>query len=183
MTLSLTTAFALGLDGFIVCVALGSQRFGAVATCRLAMLFGTCDALAMLAGAAWGRPLPLEALVPGVVAGALMLVLLFPARARALAFLLPVPLALDNFVASAGHGTALPLAGAALSGAASAVLACAGLALGAGFASSAARFRARLPGASQAGLTPVTASPKAGRWSRQPEPGTAAGSRPATASP
>jgi hypothetical protein len=142
MTLSLTTAFALGLDGFIVCVALGSQRFGPSRTRLLALAFGACDALALLAGAAWGRPFPMmEGVVPIIVAACVVLVFAFPERARMLAFVLPIPLAFDNVVATAGHGSALPFADAALTAAVSAVLAFAGLSLGARLASGAVRNR------------------------------------------
>ena len=134
MTFSLTTAFTLGLDGFIVCVALGPLRFGPAGTRLLAMAFGACDALAMLAGAAWGMRMPWEGLVPSVLAASVLLVLLFPARARTLAFCLPVPLALDNFLASARHGTTLSLTDAALTAAVSASVAFAGLYLGASLA-------------------------------------------------
>ena len=108
------------------------------------MAFGACDALAMLAGAACGMRMPWEGLVPSVLAASVLLVLLFPARARTLAFCLPVPLALDNFLASARHGTTLSLADAALTAAVSASLAFAGLYLGASLARSAALFRAGL---------------------------------------
>jgi hypothetical protein len=53
----------------------------------------------------------------------------------------PIPLAFDNAVATAAHGSALPFADAALTATVSAVLAFAGLSLGARLASGAARNR------------------------------------------
>jgi hypothetical protein len=141
MTYSLTSLWALGLDGFIVCACLGTLRLGLTRSYLLATMCGITDALATAAGAAYGMRVSWEDLIPGIVAAWLLVVLLSRKRARTLAFSLPIPLALDNLVTGALHGIRPSLTDIAVSGAVSAALAFAGLCLGAGLASRAAYVR------------------------------------------
>ena len=147
MTFSLPSVLALGLDGFIVCAALGTRRLGWTRSYFLAALCGLSDALALAAGAAYGMSVSWENLIPGVVAAWLLVVLLSGKRARTLAFSLPVPLALDNLVAGFSHGIRPSLPDIVAVGAVSALLAFAGLCLGAGMTSTVTIVR-RMLGAS-----------------------------------
>jgi len=131
MTLSLASVLALGLDGFIVCVGLGTLRFGWTRRYLLATMCGITDAVAMAAGAAYGLRVSWENLIPGIVAAWLLVILLSGKRARALAFSLPIPLAFDNLVAGASYPIRPSLTDIAVAGAVSAALAFAGLCLGA----------------------------------------------------
>ena len=131
MTFSLASVLALGLDGFIVCVGLGTLRFGWTRRYLLATMCGITDAVATAAGAAYGMRVSWENLIPGIVAAWLLVVLLSGKRARTLAFSLPIPLALDNLVAGASHALRPSLTDIAVAGAVSAALAFAGLCLGA----------------------------------------------------
>jgi putative Mn2+ efflux pump MntP len=130
MMLSPATHFVLGFDSFVVCLALGPSRFSVASRYLLAAAFGTCDALAMLLGAAHPLHAAWPGLAPFLLAACLTFVFLFPSRARALAFVLPVPLAWDNFVDGA-NGLAASPADALSTGLISASLALAGLYLSA----------------------------------------------------
>ena len=152
MTFTLASVLALGLDGFIVCVGLGTLRLGWTRSYLLATMFGISDALAMVAGAAYGMRVPWENLIPGIVAAWLLVVLLSGKRARTLAFSLPIPLALDNLVAGVSHGIRPSLDDIAVAGAVSASLAFAGLCLGAGLAPTVQRLRSASHHAVQAAL-------------------------------
>jgi putative Mn2+ efflux pump MntP len=131
MTLSPASVLALGLDGFIVCVGLGTLRFGWTRRYLLATMCGITDAVAMAAGAAYGPRVSWENLIPGIVAAWLLVILLSGKRARTLAFSLSIPLAFDNLVAGASYPIRPSLTDIAVAGAVSAALAFAGLCLGA----------------------------------------------------
>jgi hypothetical protein len=137
MTLSLAAVVALGLDGFFVCACLGPLRLGRARTCLLAAMCGVSDAVATAVGAAYGLQASWDDLIPGIVVAWLLVVLLSGKRARTLAFSMPVPLALDNLVAGASPS----LTNIAVAGTVSALLAFAGLCLGAWLASAAAWAR------------------------------------------
>ena len=124
--LSPATDFILGLDGFVFCLVLGRSCFSPSRRILLAMAFGFCDALATLLGAGFPPHAVWPGLVPCVTAACLTFAFLLPSQARALAFVFPVPLSLDNFV-DAANGHVAPLVHAVSIGVLSASLALAGL--------------------------------------------------------
>lgn len=138
MTLSLAAVVALGLDGFFVCACLGPLRLGRARTCLLAAMCGVSDAVATAVGAVYGLQASWDDLIPGIVVAWVLVVLLSGKQARTLSFSMPVPLALDNLVAGASHQVAPSLTDIAVAGTVSALLAFAGLCLGAWLASAAA---------------------------------------------
>jgi len=132
------TVLLLGSDSFVVSFVCGPLRSGQWARLRLALAFGGCDALGMLAGAslrwhlgAWGR-VP----VPVVIAGVALCLVVATARGKRfrgrLLFALPVLLSFDNLVFGAAGGplSRQVVAHAGLSGLASGAMALGGLALG-----------------------------------------------------
>ena len=155
-TSHLVTALLLGLDGFLVCLAVGALPGRPARRVSLPLSLGLCDGLATWVGAvagmervrsalAWG-----EWLGPAVVAGYGLYVLCLAWRCRGLAtghggrlwaFLLPLGLSLDNLVAGAGAAGAQPALAALLFGATSGALALLGMTAGAALGSR-RRFRA-----------------------------------------
>jgi manganese efflux pump family protein len=140
-------AFLLSLDSFRVSIGLGTAGLGRAVQRQIALSFALCDALAPLAGLVLGRSLAAavgswsEPLGVLVIAGYALFVLVVgyapgpPARPPARAWVvigLPLSLSLDNFLAGAALGLLpVPLPAAALVlGAASGLLALAGLRLG-----------------------------------------------------
>jgi putative Mn2+ efflux pump MntP len=146
-TTAIPLALLLGLDGLIVCGALGPVRLGPARRLRLAACFGLCDGLAVFLGSAlhvelaaksfggiaWFAPLAVGAY------GVYVLYLGWRTCAAAagtdyppgawLMYGLPACLSLDNLVAGAAVGGAgLPVVLAAgLSGCVSGLMALAGL--------------------------------------------------------
>jgi len=137
----LPTIFMLGLDGFVVCVGLGSLENGRRLRYPLLALFGLCDGTATLIGALNGPFSPFWTWCAAY--GVCVLALawrgwVIPA-VQPLMLLLPILLALDNLtVAVASDG--LPIgAHAVVTGLVSGSMAFAGLSLGSALAN---RFRA-----------------------------------------
>jgi hypothetical protein len=134
----LTAAALLGLDGLVVCLALGRiTRWRG----RLALGFGLCDGASLLAGAWVGASLPPVATVVLSGAGPLATavygtgVLVLAGRGatihRRLVWLLPALLSLDNLMAGALMGRAHAIPFAALTALISGAFALAGLHAGA----------------------------------------------------
>lgn len=119
MTALLALGVALGLDSFRVSLGLGTLPLRWARRLSIALAFGLCDALALLAGSALGGAFvnllsqPAEYLGP-VVLGSYGLYLIYLARYRAdsaraddkswMLFGLPVVLSLDNLIAGIGVG-------------------------------------------------------------------------------
>lgn len=158
----LSTSICLGIDSFVVCLALGTVRSLAHARRPLAATFGVCDAMATWLGAVIGLATAARFAWLADWAGTLLIfayglfVLLLalresdPGAARhpRIAFLLAPVLSLDNLV----YGLHLKPSGAvfldgAFFGVASGVLALAGLRLGNLLAARQRRYSARFSGA------------------------------------
>jgi hypothetical protein len=134
----LIAAALLGIDGLVVCLALGriTQWRG-----RLALGFGLCDGASLLAGAWSGALLPPATTVLLRGAGPLATavygtgVLVLAGRSATIrgrfVWLLPALLSLDNLMAGAVMGRAHAVPFAALTAVISGALALAGLQLGA----------------------------------------------------
>lgn len=140
---ALWTGIALGIDNFVVALALGALGLPRARRWALALAFGVCEALAVFFGAALGATLDLHgvgAVIAGLsltAAGALVLAgeraarWLARVRGSRLVIALPACLALDNVVAGAGiEWRAAPVVAVA-----SAAVALAGLELGVRIAS------------------------------------------------
>jgi len=137
----LFTAFILGLDSFVVAVALSPLIRSPASRCRLASLFGICDGLAVVAGSALGAAglglhigagaVPCFAIVFGVYCLIAAQWQRFRVHPR-LVWLLPPLMSLDNLAFGAGAGSlsAGTIAQAVALGAASLILAALGLFLG-----------------------------------------------------
>jgi hypothetical protein len=128
MTQLLVASVLLGLDGFVVCLALGPFRLGMRHALPLAGLFGLCDGLALLAGSIYQLNI---AVLPLLMAlWAVLVLLLAISGARRLLPVLPVLLAFDNLLEGVAGGRTVLLEDAVLSCAVSAALAGAGLLAG-----------------------------------------------------
>jgi putative Mn2+ efflux pump MntP len=117
-TLQLAPGLLLGLDSFLVCLAVGSLPQGRARRIQLALSFGLCDGFAswigLMAGMEWllSRLAWSEWLGPAVFAtyGLYILCLawrwrdpaMIPGNNRWLAFSLPVCLSFDNLLAGMG---------------------------------------------------------------------------------
>jgi hypothetical protein len=140
---TLLRSFLLGLDGFVVCLALGPlstysswpdiRREAPLAVLfGLAALFGLCDGVALLAGNSLEPLLPWAGTFMPALIGlwsvlVLLLVILDP---RPLLPLVPLLLGFDNLLTAAVSGQTIQPDDAALSATVSAVLAAAGLLAG-----------------------------------------------------
>lgn len=150
MTASLVTPILLGMDGFFVCLALALLDGRVSHAIPLVALFGLCDGLALLIGNHLPVPavLTAPAILPAIVGIWSLLVLLLVAyRTRGLVSLLPMVLALDNFIAGAAGGGTGRLEDMALSCVASSILAGVGLLAGGTLARRVVPEYARLTGA------------------------------------
>jgi len=128
MTASLVSTVLLGLDGFVVCLALGPFGVDNRRALLLIGLFGLCDGLALVAGSAF--QLSIEVLPVLLALWSVLVLLLVISDARRLLPVLPVLLAFDNLLEGAVGGRTVLLEDAVLSCAVSAALAGAGLLAG-----------------------------------------------------
>lgn len=121
---TLDSSLWLALDSGLCCFAIGWTPLVWSTGARLALAFGACDAIASAAGVLCNHPLapPPTLVVYLCCAGLLGLATRY---SRKLVYALPVLLSLDNFASGSGLGNAVS------DGIGSAMLALAGLSLGA----------------------------------------------------